>query len=105
MTNARCGQGAAGQQCVACVGSNTCSTVGAGQCVSSGTGGGGGTDGGLFPFSCDAANPCPSGQCCDGAGGIGVCVGVGADCQLSGFGNPTCLLTACTCKSSGVCAP
>lgn len=108
MSNARCGQGSAGQQCVACMGTNTCSTAGAGQCISSGSGGGGGgslPDASL-PFCDPATNPCPSGQCCDGAGsGFGICVGLGAECQLSAFTNPTCLLTPCACKSSGVCAP
>jgi len=109
-SNAQCGQGAFGAQCIACGGGSACDALDAGACVGGGgTGGGGGgfpgLDGGGLPGFCDDMTPCGAGQCCDSLGGIlGLCVGTGDSCAFGGA-NPLCLFTACTCKSSGMCGP
>lgn len=102
-SNAQCGTGTAGQACVTCTNGASCDVTGTGQCEGGGPIGGG-TGGGLgVPGMCDSTTPCPSGQCCDLMLGLmGTCVGLGDPCgSLSG--DLACLISDCTCQSSGQC--
>jgi hypothetical protein len=81
----------------------------AGFCVGGTGGGGAGTGGGSAGFdggfgaTCDATNPCPTGECCLTLLGLGQCVGIdtphpiipsGKVCGLSGMACRQCVFPA-----------
>lgn len=108
-TQAQCGQGAPGAACKTCVNGAMCDALDAGACVGGGggTGGGGGFPGfdGGGPGFCDGMTPCGSGQCCDSLfGALGLCISTGDTCSFGGT-NPICIISSCSCKSSGQCGP